>query len=299
MTKPTDVIEHDDTLEVEPFNLDALNDQLQEHFLAGLDGALTVGGGYTYCDISRWQGSVDFAHLGVSGVVLKVGGSDDGRYTDRAYVGFAAAARKANKHLGHYWFNGAGDPATDARYFVSHLAQYKDEDLLVLDIEGSGMWSPAAALTWFKTVKAAKPHARLVAYMSASVTRDYDWSALVKFGVSLWVASYGSNTGSKPSGMPWINHWPTFLLWQYTSIGRTGGVSGDVDLDWAPKNVWPAPPAPTPTTQKYTVKSGDTLSSIALHFHTTWEKVYAANRSTIGSNPNTIYPGLVLTIPAG
>lgn len=294
----SDVLEHDDTLEAQPFNIDALDDILDQHFLAAFEHPLTVGGGYTYCDISRWQGTVDFAKLPYAGVILKAGGSDDGRYTDGQYVAFAKAARAHGKHLGHYWFNGAGDPAADAAYFVAHLASYKDEDLVILDIEGASRWSPAKALTWFKAVKKAKPHARLVAYMSASVTREDDWSAVVAFGVKLWVASYGSNTGSKPSGVPSIAHWTSFLLWQYTSIGHTSGIAGDVDLDWAPANLWPSAPAPAPKPTKYTVKDGDTLSSIAAHFHTTWSKLYAANRAKIGSNPNTIYPGLVLTIPS-
>lgn len=294
-----DVLEGDDVQQFQPFNIDALDDRLVSSRAAEPDDLepLTAGGGYIYADLSRWQGTVDFAHLGTSGTVLKVGGSDDGRYIDRAYKSFAAAARSAKKHLGHYWFNGAGDPATDARYFLANLTAYHDEDLLVLDLEGSYLWTPSKALTWFKTVKAAKPKARLVAYMSASVTREHDWSALVKYGVQLWVASYGSNTGSRPAGTPDIACWSKFLLWQYTSIGRLNGISGDVDLDWSPVNVWPAPtPAPTPV--HYTVKSGDTLSSIAAHFHITWSQLYAANRTKIGSNPNAIYPGQVLTIPS-
>lgn len=292
-----DVLEHEDTLEVQSFNIDALDDVLLP--LPEAQGDFATAG-YYYADVSRWQGSIDFTKLPVSGVILKAGGSDDGRYIDRAYAGLAAAARKAGKHLGHYWFNGSGDPATDAAYFVSNLASYKDEDLLVLDIEGAAMWSPSEALTWFQAVKKAKPHARLVAYMSASVTRDYDWSAVVAYGVQLWVASYGANTGSRPAGSPSISHWSKYLLWQYTSIGRLAGISGDVDRDWAPSNVWPAAPAPKPgpTPVHYTVHDGDTLSSIAAHFHTTWSKLYAANRAKIGSNPNLIYAGMVLTIPS-
>jgi LysM repeat protein len=58
----------------------------------------------------------------------------------------------------------------------------------------------------------------------------------------------------------------------------------------------PAPaPAPKPTT--YTVKKGDTLSSIARAYGTTWPGLYSANRAVIGLNPNLIRPGQVLTIP--
>ena len=46
----------------------------------------------------------------------------------------------------------------------------------------------------------------------------------------------------------------------------------------------------------YTVQSGDTLSGIASKYGTTWQKIYNDNKSVIGSNPNLIKPGQVLTI---
>ena len=49
-----------------------------------------------------------------------------------------------------------------------------------------------------------------------------------------------------------------------------------------------------PTT--YIVKKGDTLSSIAYKYGTTWKKLYNKNKDKIGSNPNKIYPGMILNI---
>lgn len=57
-----------------------------------------------------------------------------------------------------------------------------------------------------------------------------------------------------------------------------------------------APPAGS-----YTVVKGDCLSSIARRYYGTaskWTAIYEANKSVIGGNPNLIYPGQVLTIPA-
>lgn len=48
----------------------------------------------------------------------------------------------------------------------------------------------------------------------------------------------------------------------------------------------------------YTIRSGDTLSSIAARHHTTWQKIYAANRAAIGSNPSRIQVGVKLVVPA-
>lgn len=60
--------------------------------------------------------------------------------------------------------------------------------------------------------------------------------------------------------------------------------------------------APTPaTSQTYTVVKGDCLWNIAKKFYGSGSKytvIYNANTAVIGGNPNLIYPGQVLTIPA-
>ena len=47
----------------------------------------------------------------------------------------------------------------------------------------------------------------------------------------------------------------------------------------------------------YTVRSGDTLSTIAARHKTTWKKIYDANRKVVGSNPARIAVGAKLDIP--
>lgn len=59
--------------------------------------------------------------------------------------------------------------------------------------------------------------------------------------------------------------------------------------------------ATTASVTTYTVKKGDCLWSIAIKSYgsgASWQKIYNANKSVIGKNPNLIYPGQVLTIPA-
>lgn len=53
------------------------------------------------------------------------------------------------------------------------------------------------------------------------------------------------------------------------------------------------------TTKTYVVKKGDTLTSIAKKqtgSSANWRAIYNANKKTIGSNPNKIYPGQKLVI---
>lgn len=57
----------------------------------------------------------------------------------------------------------------------------------------------------------------------------------------------------------------------------------------------------TSSSQTYTVVKGDCLWNIAKKFYGNGSKytiIYNANKSVIGGNPNLIYPGQVLTIPA-
>ena len=46
----------------------------------------------------------------------------------------------------------------------------------------------------------------------------------------------------------------------------------------------------------YVIKDGDTLWSIAQRFNTTWQFIYNLNRDKI-SNPDKIYPGMLIKVP--
>lgn len=60
---------------------------------------------------------------------------------------------------------------------------------------------------------------------------------------------------------------------------------------------------PEPTFKaEHTVKSGETLSDIALKYYGSaakekWMAIYEVNKATIGDNPNIIKPDMVLKIP--
>ncbi|CAM5687867.1 LysM peptidoglycan-binding domain-containing protein [Streptomyces griseomycini] len=46
----------------------------------------------------------------------------------------------------------------------------------------------------------------------------------------------------------------------------------------------------------YTVRAGDTLSGVAARHGTTWQHLYAVNKSTVGADPDVIVPGLRLDL---
>lgn len=51
-----------------------------------------------------------------------------------------------------------------------------------------------------------------------------------------------------------------------------------------------------PAHQYYTVQRGDSLSSIATKYGTTWQQLYEWNKGVIGPDPNKIYPGQKLRV---
>jgi LysM repeat protein len=69
-----------------------------------------------------------------------------------------------------------------------------------------------------------------------------------------------------------------------------------------PSAIQSPPPTEAPQTpQTYAVQAGDTLPSIAAQVYgdaNQWTKIYDANRSTIGEDPNVLQPGMQLTVPA-
>ena len=94
-------------------------------------------------------------------------------------------------------------------------------------------------------------------------------------------------------------------LKQWRDYGtKTVNISFDMSRPKAsvePQRETGASPAPTEA-QTYTVVKGDCLWNIAKKLYGNGSKysvIYNANRSVIGGNPNLIYPGQVLTIPAG
>lgn len=61
------------------------------------------------------------------------------------------------------------------------------------------------------------------------------------------------------------------------------------------------PTATAPKAKTYTVRSGDTLTSISQKFFgdkNHYDEIYKANRKTIGANPNALKVGMKIEIPA-
>ena len=106
-----------------------------------------------------------------------------------------------------------------------------------------------------------------------------------------------SFTGTPTGGYGDINYSITLIQAKDIKISTSGN---QAKQDRQPTTAAaPARPSP-PAAKTYTVKKGDSLWKIAQSFYgkgSDYNKIFQANGSVIGSNPNLIYPGQVLTIP--
>ena len=84
----------------------------------------------------------------------------------------------------------------------------------------------------------AKTGVKPLIYMSKSVCKIYDWKDVAsKYG--LWVAQYAykyQNNGTGYLTDPWTDDsgygaWSAPTIYQYTSMGRIGGYSKNLDLN--------------------------------------------------------------------
>src|SRR6185503_12824350 len=172
--------------------------------------------------------TVDFNAVkaaGISLVIAKMGGGDSGQYVDSKWAQNLAGIRAAGIPLGSYYFNGpASSPSAAADFQFAHI-DWHPGDLVVADVEGSGIaWSPGQVLEWAtRMIGHGVPASSVGVYMSASPEHSHDWSAVAALGVFLWVASYGANTG-QPGRPPTPAHWRSWSLWQYTSNGSVPGI---------------------------------------------------------------------------
>jgi len=81
-----------------------------------------------------------------------------------------------------------------------------------------------------------------------------------------------------------------------SSSSSNSGSSSDQSTSTPAQTTTPVRTSTAASGSSYTVKSGDTLSTIAAANGVSWQHLYAENQSTIGGDPNLILPGQVLTI---
>lgn len=180
-------------------------------------------------DVSKWQGNIDFSKVkaaGIYGVIIKAGGSNGERYTDRYWEANYKGAIAAGLHVGAYFYSGKGSTSAeagkqDAQQFLEMLKGKKFDLPVYYDVEEQ---APAdregttqAAIAFCEAMESA---GYFVGIYGSEISGFIDRMERAKLtAYTLWVANYSR----KPKG--------TYAMWQYTSNGSVDGISGRVDMN--------------------------------------------------------------------
>lgn len=186
-------------------------------------------------DVSRWQGTIDWTKVKASGItsaIIKLGGSDDGVYTDKMWEFNYQNARAQGIKVGCYWFVGkqfftTDDGIREAENCIQRLGDKVLDYPIYCDIEapasGNKAGITAAALTFCAIIH--NTYKRKVGIYGSDISgfKDrMDYNAFLEYPwISLWVARYGSQP-------KWATNWD---IWQSSSSGSVPGINGRVDTD--------------------------------------------------------------------
>lgn len=214
-------------------------------------------------DISSHQTGIDLNTVPCDFVIVKITGGTGYQNPDaqRALKQALAAGKKTGIY--HYAREKGyqGSAAAEAEFFLKNAEPYIGTAVLVLDWEEELNLGVGWAKEWLDYVQ-NKTGVKPLIYMSKSVCRAYDWSAVVGADYGLWAAQYADMNQTGYQSEPWTDGngygaWAAPAVFQYSSCGRLNGWNGNLDLDLA-----------------YMDASG-------------WDKYARGNRQSGGQNSNT------------
>lgn len=200
------------------------------------EGRMSGNSGTMGIDVSKWNGSIDWnavKNSGVSYVIIRCGyrGSSTGALiVDPKFASNIKGAKAAGLKVGVYFFSQAVNEAEaveEASMALNLVSGYGLEYPIFLDVEASGGRGDA--------IDAATRTAVCRAFCATVQNSGY------KAGVYANTTWFNTkiNAGSLTDYKIWLAQYadaPTYTatrydMWQYTSKGKIGGVSGSVDMN--------------------------------------------------------------------
>ena len=242
-------------------------------------------------DVSTFQGEIDWDKVkndGIEFAIIRAGfGRGGNNQIDAKFHDNITGAKNAGIKVGVYHYSyaiSAEDAVKEADFCISILDNEELNLPVFYDIEDKSLLKYSneertqMSLKFCEQVESVGYRAGI--YTNLSWYRNYINLDMLKGKYCIWLAQYNSTCNMKCD------------IWQYTSQGKVDGINGNVDLDIINEEK-----IVIETIRKeestYIVKKGDTLSSIASKYGTTYQQLAKINNL---KNPNIIYPGQVLKI---
>jgi lysozyme len=182
-------------------------------------------------DVSEYQGNINWSSVKAAGksfAIIRV--SDGTGHLDSYFSQNWSGAKSAGLIRGVYQFFEPGEDAVaQANLVLSHMGAFGPGDLPpMIDVEVTGGQSAATITSkvhqWVNTIQSATGVKPLI------YTGGWFWNPDVQtgdFASYPLVDSYYCSNCCPDIASPWTK----WAMWQYSSTGSVGGISGNVDLD--------------------------------------------------------------------
>lgn len=277
-------------------------------------------------DLSKYQGNTaQFVRNDDEFTIAQIGGmyEDGSSYTQSTYTNQVKSALMQNKRAHTYIWLQTGNNSYLAKKAVNTFlptinSTVPKGSIIALDCEaGYGNdinGNTNAVLDAMTTVKNAGYTPVFYSYQGYAHAH-FDMNRIIAtYPNSFWIAGYPYRNGIYPAPMEYFPSDNGVCIWQFSDHGsgaNSVALDYDIDLLGITKNGYKngnanKPVTTTPVIQEakedkkvindtktYTVKSGDTLSSIATRFNTTYQDLARINNI---ASPYVIYPNQVIKI---
>lgn len=182
-------------------------------------------------DVSEFQGDIDFDRVrrdGIEAVYIRAGVGSD--YTDSYFDENYDKAKAAGLKVGLYHYvtaRSVDEGRRQARFFASLAAGRELELRLAMDFEYFGSLSVREinqiSKAYLEELTALTEKEAVIYSDTSNAIRVFDSELAREY--PLWAAQYGA---SEPNDN---GKWDSWVGFQYSDVGRVGGIYGDVDLD--------------------------------------------------------------------
>jgi GH25 family lysozyme M1 (1,4-beta-N-acetylmuramidase) len=180
-------------------------------------------------DVSHYQKNIDWRKVKASGVGFAINKCTEAtNYLDPTFADYKKNIQSNGMVWGCYHFARGGDVKKEADWFLRNIGEVKTGDILVLDWEIQHK-DPVGWCSDFIDIVTKKTGLKPFLYTNEARIKQYSWDKVAKKSL-LWAAKYGINNG-EPQKQPVGGAWGKPTIWQFSSVGKVNGISGNVDLN--------------------------------------------------------------------
>lgn len=189
-------------------------------------------------DVSEWQGTIDWPMVIKAGLALTVirvqAGTSHEDLTYKTSIPNAISAGANYAVYAYFMAVSEADAVIEATNFYNRaqavIGTNKQPRFWMIDLEEVSMSDMQSGMLAYvnQLNKLGVPDSKIVIYSGVPFMNENHITVTRNM---LWIAAYGTNSGQVEE---YYRPKVAFDLWQYTSVGKVPGISGNVDMSTEP-----------------------------------------------------------------